>query len=400
MRKKFLSLVERDSVAELSAYFAALPAGKPLDRQEEMVLLEYYPEAAVTSYINRFRLSEDAEIVFIDKAPGKHRRAYINFYGLRPTTQKFIIDKHLDNAALDFAHMRHFDDVDYLIEHGSPTVIRVYIQDNALANDKQVLKLLHHDNAGLFKAYVDNGRYISDDVQKAIVTENNLNAFNALVFYYHRRFKKKARNLTWDQMVEKEVHDVALSEQMQQLVFDSGSRMFIESMLRTTPLAPAIQKLMFDRNFDAEFFKLHVEVLYGVAGYRFEPELEEKLFKLLASKDFDDCLAKFRLRDDLSFVRCASANAVAKYIKDVWLSDEAQVALFARGNVDLAKKLISRYSSEHGLCMQAEIKLVEIYSPEVIKLYVDFHTMCSEALAKLGIKSPETLAFYYTKHAY
>lgn len=400
MKKKFLTLVERDSAAELAAYFAALPKGKPLDTHEEKVLLEYYPSTGIETYINRFKFSEEAEKIFVEKATGKHRRSYINFYGLYPSTQKFILDKGLTDVAFDFIRMRRFADVTYLLEKGKPEVIRTYVMNNALDNDEQVLMLLHHDNTSLFKAYVDQGHFISEDIFKTVIEEKNRPAFNALMFYIHRRFKKKARTMTLKQMIEKQVADVMMPEDLQLLVLDSDDRMFIEQMLCTTVLSPAAQKTMFDRNYDAEWFKLHVEHFYGVAGYRFEPELEERLFKLLSSKSLDECLAKFRARDEVSFVRLGSSEAVKKFIKTNFPSDDAQVALLSRGNADLAKVLISRYSPEHGMCWQAEVKLVEIYSPEVIKEYISFHSMCGEGLAKLGVKSPETLAFYYTKHAY
>lgn len=400
MSKKFISLVKHRNASELAAYFAALPKGKPLDKKDEMVLIENYLDAAVLSYIIRFRFSEDAEIAFLDKAPLHHRRTYINCYGLRPATQKLILDQGKDEICQDFIRMRRFEDVTYFLEHGSPAVIRAYLALNVLENDEQVLLLLHHKNSYLFKAYVDSGRFISETVQRAVIEERNISAFTALMYNFHRNFKKKARNLTLEQMIEKQTPDVMLAEDLQLLVLDNANRMFVELMLKTTPLAVAAQKLMFERNFDAEWFRLHVEHLYGVAGYRFAQAEEERLFKILASKNLDDCLTKFRQRDDVSFVRLASSDAVVKYIKDFWLSDDAQVALLARGNADLAKKLISRYSPEHGLCWQAEVKLVELYSPEVIKLYVSFHSMCGEGLAKLEQKSREVYDFYYTRHPF
>ncbi|MBO5285037.1 MAG: hypothetical protein J6B00_04085, partial [Alphaproteobacteria bacterium] len=105
-------------------------------------------------------------------------------------------------------------------------------------------------------------------------------------------------------------------------------------------------------------------------------------------------------QDDTVFVQNASEKAVLKYLEGFWLADEAQVALIARGNGTLIKKLISRYSPSHGLCWQAEVKLVEICSPEVIRLYTSFHTMCGQALEKLGQKSQSELEYYYSKHCY
>ena len=400
MNKKIIKLIERNSVQELQAYFADMPAGKPLDLHDELVLLEHFPETAVTTFINRFRFSEDAEKVFIQKAPGNLRRKYINHYGLYEKTQKFIIDSNLTDVAFEFIRMRRFANVNYMLDKADPQIIRSYIQLNPLDNDKQVLKLLHHENKSLFRGYVDKGHFISEQVQMTVIEEKNISAFTALMYKINRNFKKKAHTMTFAQMQERQVADIMLAENLQVMVLDDSDRMFIELLLKTSPLAPEAQKLMFERNFDAEWFRLHVEHLYGVGGYRFELEYEPKLLKLLASKDLDDCLTKFRQRDDVSFVQSASPNAVLKYIKDFWLTDDGQVALIARGNSDLIQKLISRYTPEHGLCWQAEVKLVEIASPETIKQYISFHSMCGEALSLLEKKSRETLDFYYTRHAY
>ena len=171
-------------------------------------------------------------------------------------------------------------------------------------------------------------------------------------------------------------------------------------MLSTHPLSVKAQEFMFKRNFDPQWFKLHVEHLYGVGGYRFEGDLETKLFKILASKDIDDCLTTFRQRDDVSFVKCASLKALNKYIKDFWLSDEAQVSLIERGNFDLIKQFLSRYNSAHGICWQAEVKLVSFCSYELIDFYISFHTMCWDALEILKNRQPELHAKYYTLHNY
>ena len=392
--------LERDSVQELADYFKNMPAGKALDVPDEMLLLEHFPEAAVTSYFKRFRFSEKAEIVFIKKAPEGMRRHYLNLHGLRPETQKFVIDNNLIEVAQDFLLMHQFEDIDYLMDNGSGIIIGSYFREHTPRNEEQLLKLLNHPNKTLFKACVDKGYFISPQVQRLIIEERKLAAFNAIMFKFYRNLKKKARSMTWEQMQEKGVADVALEETLQHVVFDVGDRMLITTLLRTTPLAPSSQRLMFERNYDVQWFKLHVEQMYGMAGYRFEPEWEEKLFKLLAIHDLDECLTSFRHRDDVNFVRLASSKTVAKYLKDFWLSDAAQVVLVSRGDVDLMKVFISRFSPEHGMCWQAEVKFAEIYSPEVIRLYIEFHSMCAQALEILGKRSPETLEFYYTKHQY
>lgn len=400
MAKKVIKVIERQNADELQAYFAAMPDGKPLDLHEERVLLEYFPEVGVKCYINRFRFSEKAEILFIDKAPAPIRLTYINYYGLRETTQRHIIDKNLIDAAQDFIRMRHFDDLDYLLAHGSPLLIGSYLREYSLPNDNLVLMLLRLENTSLFNAYVSRGHFISEDVIKVIIDERRTSAFNALVYTYFRRFKKKVKTMTYQQMRSNQVADVMLSGELQKLVMDTFDRWFIEPMLKTTPLVPEVQAMLFDRNYDVEWLKLHVSVLYCVGGYRFEPDYELRLFKLLASKNLDDCLTTFRHRDDVGFVSNASIPAAIKYIKEFWLTDDGQVAAIGRGNVELIKVLISRYSPEHGLCWQAEVKLVEVCSPEIIRLYTSFHTMCGEALSLLGRKSKPELDYYYSKHPY
>lgn len=402
MEKNFVKLVERDSASELQAYFENMPEGKPLDIHEEKLLLEYFSPLAVKSYINRFRFSEKAEKIFIEKASSELRRTYIHYYGLQKSTERFLVDKNLTAAAIDYTDTRGFDDVNYLLKYGSAALIRDHLRENKLETDQQVLMLLHHENKGLFPMYLRKGRFISEAVQTVLVEERCHDAFKALTSYYYSQYSKKCHgtHMTYDEMVKKGLTGLFLSESIQLKVIDSEDKRLIEQMILTTPLCLAVQKLMFERNYGPGWFKNHVEHLYGVGGYRFEPELEKRLFKLLASKDLDDCLTKFRLRDDMSFVQNASPAAIAKYIKDYWLSDEAQVALVARGNIELIEKFISRFTPEHGMCWQAEVKLVEICSPKTIMLYTAFHSMCGDALALLGKKSQEALADYYTKHAY
>lgn len=402
MEKKFIELVERDSVSELQAYFADMPAGKPLDSRDEMTLLEHFSPEAVKSYIVRFRFSEKAEKVFIDKANSELRRQYISAHGLRESTEHFIIDKDLTSAALDYAYTRGFEDIDYLLKYGSAAIIRVHLRENKIDKDSQLITLLYHENKSLFPSYLRKGHYISDKVKTVIIEERHYEAFRALTVYNYGLFVKKCLKgfKSYADLKENNSKELFLSDSIQLLVLNSEDKRLIEQMVLTTPLCPEVQKLMFERGYGAGWFKNHVEHLYGIGGYRFEPEYEKKLFKLLANKDLDDCLTKFRQRDDVSFVQMASASAVSKYIKDYWLSDDAQVALVARGNAELIEKLISRYTPEHGMCWQAEVKLVEIGSKETIMKYTSFHSMCSEALALLKKKSPETLADYYTKHAY
>lgn len=400
MSTKIIKLVERDAVSELDAYFRDMPATKPLDVHDELVLLTHFSDVAVKSYINRFRFSEKAEICFIENAPEEICLIYINYYGLRETTQKYVIDNDLLVVARAFLRMRRFDDVEYLLKNGSAEMIRLYLMQYALNDDAQVLKLLENSNESLFSTYVGRGRFISEEVIKKIVSERRLNAFKAVVARNYRRFRKVTKNMSYADMLAKKVPDVMLSEEIQLAVLESYEHLFIQFMLGKTPLLPKAQEFMLKRNFDSEWFRFHVEHLYGVGGYRFEPEFEELLFKKLASKNLDECLTKFCLQDDVSFVKLASAQAVLKYIKDHWLSDEAQVALVLRGDANLIKVFIQRFTPEHGMCWQAEVEMAKIYSSETIKPYISFHSMCSEGLNILRDRCPELIGFYYEHHAY
>jgi hypothetical protein len=176
--------------------------------------------------------------------------------------------------------------------------------------------------------------------------------------------------------------------------------MFIELLLRTTPLSVKAQDYLFEHDFDASWFKIHVENLYCVGGYRFEGENEAKLFKVLAKKNLDDCLTELRQPDDVSFVKFASVEAVRKYIKNFWLTDDAQVALIEGANGTIIKELLSRYSPEHGICWQAEVALVNLNSATLIDFYISFHSMCWDALEILKERNPELHKKYYTLHRY
>lgn len=400
MAKKIISLLERNNVDELRAYFDAMPAGRPLDYPDEILILEHFFEPVVQSYVSRFPLSKEAEAIFIKKAPAALRQLYINLHGLKPETQNFIIKENLKDVAADYCTMRTFDDVSFLLENGSTTVLHNYLVRYPLENDDLVLKLLCHPNASMMVCYISTGRYISSSVLTAIIEGRHFEAFKAFCSRQYRMFKKKAlTQASLDKIIER-LGANYLSGSLQMEVLEACDWRFVEMLLKTTPLAQEAQKLLLERKFDYTWLKLHVTSLYGIGGYRFAKEYEPMLFKALAAKDMDDCLTHFRHQDDTVFVQNASEKAVLKYLESFWLTDSAQVALIARGNGTLIKKLISRYSPSHGLCWQAEVKLVEICSPEIIRLYTSFHTMCGQALEKLGQKSQSELEYYYSEHCY
>lgn len=401
MAKKIVSLIERDAADELKAYLDSTTLERPLDCHEEMVLLERFLPEAVSSYINRFRFSQKAELAFITKAPVEMRQSYINYYGLLEATQKVIIDQNMVAPAQDFLKMRRFWDEGYLLDHASDAILRPYVSLNVFEGDELVFKLLARDNPTLFQSYVNKGRYISQAVIREVISSRNEHAFKALMYRFYSAFRKKARKTADFDKIMKAMATLALNAEQQEMVLLSFDRMMVQILLQTSPLAPSAQNILFRHNFDAQWLKLHAANVYGMGGYRFTPENEEKLFKLLASKNLDECLTNFRQRDDVSFVRLATVDAISKYIKEFWLTDDAQIALLERGNIQLAKELISRYSPEHGLCWQAELVLAQKYSEEVLKGYISFHTMCFEAQDIIRARKMDgVMEYYFTLHSY
>lgn len=401
MAKKLVALIERNAESELRDYFASMSAEQPLDAPDEKVLLEYFPEVAVRSYINRFRFSKNAEIVFIKKAPHDMRQAYINYYGLCEDTQRYIVDNALNDAAMDFMKLRRFWDDEYVLENANDVIVRTYVRLNVLESDKLVLMLLERENETLFCDYVNKGRYISREICEEVVKQRYYKAFDALAYRFYNKFKRKAKQSVDCEKILASLADVMFDEELQERIILTFDRRFWEVLFKTTPLFPKAQDAIFRHNMDVQWLKLHVVMLYGRGGYRFTEENEKKLFKALASRNLDDCLTTFRHRDDVTFVQCASAMAVKKYLEDFWLSDEGQVALFKRGDAGLAEKLISRYTPEHGLCWQAEVVLAERYSNSVLQQYIAFHSMCFEALEVLKKREKtEVLKYYYSLHQY
>jgi len=305
-------------------------------------------------------------------------------------------------VAREFSEMRSFDDVDYLLEHGSPVVIDDFLRDHSVS-DAQLLTLAHHQNKSLFRGYVSRGKYgrfISESVIEAIVNEQLESAFNAIVWQFGRNFKKRAKTMSYEEMQSKHLDNIMLPAKFQVQVLKDCNRWMVEPLLKTTPLAVEAQDTLFKLNYDAEWLRIHVVNMYCVGGYRFKSQYEEKLFKALAKKNLDDCLLEFRHRDDVMFITYASPATVIKYLKERWPTDDGQVAALSRGIGEIARTLISRFTPEHGMCWQAEVKLVEIYSVEIINLYTVFHSMCAEALSLLRQKSEDGINFYYQHHSF
>lgn len=402
-KKNIISLIERNADEELKAYFASLTNEAPLNANEELALLERFVPATVKSYINRFRFSPVAEPVFIVKAPANIRLMYLNSYGLLKETQIYVIEQDLTDVLYDFSRMRRLANPDILLEKGSDNAVRTYLIFNPLENDDEVSKLLHRKNKTLFSLYA-NKWIISESIKREIVEEKNIDAFKTIVYRLYRLLRNKAKRAKdFSHLISETLVADSLPVELQTEVLTSYNREMIEILLKTTPLAPEAQEILWKHNFAPEWLKLHVEHIYCVGGYRFTPENEQKLFKILASKNLDDCLTKFRQQDDVSFVKFASSDAVRKYISTYWLSDDAQVALIGRGDAGLISALISRYTSEHGLCWQAEVELVKLGAYDCIRQYIAFHSLCYEALSLLKEKGSEgnkVVAEYYDNHPY
>ncbi len=400
MCKKLIGLIERNADEEIKAYFLAMGEGRPLDCHEELVLLEYSSMEVILSYINRFKFSAKAEIKMLEKVTPHVRMVYINFYGLSEEAQKYVIDHNLLPVASDFMKMRQFFDVDYLLDKGDAQMISNHIRNYPLEDDDKVRKLLCHDNSTLFSLYVSKGNFISDNIKREIIETENYSAFKAVMYFFYRQYKAKSRKARDFDKLLKLVGPYGLSEEMQMMVMESFNKLLIELLLKTSPLSLKAQEYLFKRNFDPYWLKLHVEAIYCVGGYRFSGENEKLLFKALAKKNLDDCLTSFRHQDDVSFVKFATFEAVKKYLKDFWLTDEAQVALIERGNSDLIKDFLSRFNPEHGICWQAEVALCKLNATEMIDFYIGFHTMCWEALEILKVANIELHKKYYQLHRY
>jgi len=266
-------------------------------------------------------------------------------------------------------------------------------------DDEQILKLARDTkNIHLFCAYVSHGEYgrpVSDAVLKTIVNEELEDAFNSIVWQYRRNFKKRKCRYTFTDQIS----GIALPVKLQVQILKKRNRTMVRALLQNTPLAPEAQKTLFEMNYDAQWLKMHVINMYCLNGYRFEPMWEKKLFGTLGKKNLDGCLLDFNYRDDVLVIENLSLAALPKYIKEAQLSDEGQVAALSRGSDEVARALISRFSSECGMCWQAEVKLADACSLEVINLYTAFHTMCDEALSLLKQKSEEAFEFYQSHHA-
>ncbi len=388
-----------------------------LDLQGQMRLVKKGPVSEAKAYFRYFRFDPKVEEVFVEKADQKSRMDYINRYGLYGSTVKHIIDQskkcdeqlnvQLMAVMSDFIKLRHFvDDVDYLLNNASDQMLDLYLREVQLVGDEEVLKLLKRaeSNPSLFASYVNHGRYISNDIVMTIVSSRNYQAFEAIAWRMYRRFKEKAQEVSYQEMLAKDDSEVMFPREIQWAVFCLEDDHLIRVMVERTPLVSDIQEPMFSGERGMELFRAHISNVYGIGGYRFEEGLEQMLFdKFAQASGADDAFKKFCDIDPVTYVRYASYKACLTYLKELkekgrWLDDSAQVALVCRQNADLTATFVSTFNSEHGMCWEAEIKFAQVGSAEVIRSYVEFHTMCGEALDVLRQRFPELIEFYNNRH--
>lgn len=262
-----------------------------------------------------------------------------------------------------------------------------------------MLGLLRNPNRSLFPMYVNKGNKVPDTVLKEVVKGRHIHAFKIIAVCYHRRFKELAKRMTFAEIIRQKPADIMFSEEIQLLVLDSGEQLMWQIMLCNMPLWPNVQKELHERQFEFDWFKMHVVHLYGMAGYRFEPQTEELMLAKLGCKNIDDCMRQFGQQNDASFVSVVSAMTAAQFCNEHWLSDDAQVSVIWRRD-QVINVLIRRFTPEHGMCWRAEVEMAKICPAVTIKMYIEFHSMCSEALNVLKMRFPELHYFYYTRHAY
>lgn len=401
MNRKIVELLEGGSLDELNAFFCGLTADEALKVEGVILQPEYFKAEVVKCFVKCFRFSEVAEAIFIQVAPPYLRRFYINYYGLWLTTQQDVIDKNLTEVGKELSKIRTFDDVEYLLKYGSPVMIDDFLRYHTLQEDEHVLMLARHKSKMLFHSYMsrEGGCFISEAALAEIIKCELDAAFNAIVWQYGRNFKEKARLKTYAEIAKECAEDVILQDAFQCEVLKKGNPWLVEPLLKTTPLCVEAQKVLFEMNYDIQWLKIHFVNMYCVGGYRFEPEYEKRLFEVLGRNNLDDCLLEYKDRDDVIIVENAGPDTLLKYVKGRWLSNEAQVALLNRRLSEVTCAFIARFTHDHGMCSQAEVKLVELYPAEVINLYTAFHSMCGEALCLLRQKSKEGIEFYYQNHA-
>lgn len=390
-----------------------------LDLQGQMRLVKKGPVSEVRSYFRCFSFNPRVEKVFIEKADPKSRMDYINRYGLYWSTIKHIIDRGRDKncdeqlkvqlmaVMSDFIKLRHFvEDVNYLLDNASDQMLDLYLREVQLVGDEEVLKLLKRaeTNPGLFASYVNQDRYISDDVMMAAVSSKNYPAFEAIAWRIYHRFKERAQRVSYQDMLAKDDSDVMFPLEIQWAVFRMGDEHLVRVMVERTPLASEIHEPMFSGERSMELFRAHISNVYGIGGYRFEENLEKMLFaKFAQGSGADEAFKKFRDSDPVTYVKYIGYRNCLTYLKELkengeWLADAAQVALVCRNNADLTAMFVSTFNSEHGMCWEAEVEFAKVGSVDAIRSYIEFHTMCGEALDVLKQRFPALIEFYNNRH--
>lgn len=400
-KKINVALLKQKSQEEIGVFFNDLIRKKQLHVDDELVMLKMAPMSTVQSYVKLYNFSsEKSEIEFIKRAPIKLRKSYIDYYGLYWKTQKYVIDHNLSEIAYDFMLTRRFDDELYLITSKQGGIIHAYIKIYTL-KETLVLQLVNYENENMICSYINNLHYISDNVKNEIVRQKKYSAFFHLMRIFREKFYELSPSATnYQQLIAEKLADYYLPVSLQIELINNWDKNFADSLMRSIPLVPEVQRLIFKNKIDADMLLVHTSSLYGKANYCFEADEEEQLFNILVKKGYENSLTSVRLKNEETFFQIASSNAIRKYFLKFWPTDEGQLVIMKRRNPSLVKELINLCTPDHGLCWEAEVLMVKIYNEDVLNAYISFHTLCSEALEILKKKKPEIHNFYFTKHQF
>lgn len=387
MGEKIKRLIRNGRNDELLKRFCAKRYRTRLNEEYEMLLIERCSPKVVLAYINHFFLSDKGEKCLVEKMPVEVCMWYYKLYCFSDATQLHIIDNNLVDVARAWFQNSDFCDVQYMLGCQNDDIILAYIESHKLENDEEVLYLLDHRNKNLLVSYIKKGWALSNEVKEKIIERDNLYAFRALAEHYNHIYRIRLNNTSNFRVIMGQIEDYALTPDLQIKVLKDGNPMFVDVMLSLMPLSVEAQEYMVENNMSTSLFKKHVEGMYCLGGYRFEKEFEPSLFRAIAKNNLDECLTSYKYHDQLTVVNYASVEAVLRYVKSVWLSDIAQVALIYRGDEAPIREFISRCSWDRGLCWEAEVALAHLNNDKLLEQYINIHTMCEEAVKILSAKN-------------
>ena len=399
MNEKIKRLIRKGSNDELLAYLSARRYRTRFDGLYERLLIDRCSKEVVLAYINRFSLSLDAEKYLVEKMPADVCVKYYNLQGFYDETEMHILDNNLVDVARELFKCNFFNDTQYILGCQKDDIIMAFLESCKELDESEVLYLLDHRNRNLLARYIKRGWVLSDKVKAEIINRDNLQAFRALCEHYNHIYRIRVPHMHDFRQIMGQIEDYALTPELQIKVLRGDDPMFIEVMLSLMPLSMEAQEYMIETDMKRSLFKTHVENMYCLGGYRFEKEFEPKLFAAISKHNLDECLTSYKYHDNLSVVTYASVNAVVQYVKSVWLSDIAQVALIYRGEELPITEFISRCSWDRGLCWEAEVALARLNNEKLLMQYINIHTMCHEAVKILCAVNPKLHQSYCVRYA-